>query len=171
MAGFEPIELTWGGKTYTIRSNQIMGAVQTYERAMAGKLTEDLSVTVDQVFMKIVVFGMSEIPAVCAHVYGRLLRYAGAPVSDDDVYLTCRDEKWTGPASMEVIDRIRDVHLLRLPPDDRARMDELLQKPLSELSDEETGAQPDAEAKPENPTNAAPASSKPHTRQRSAADG
>ena len=165
MSGFEPLELKWGGVTYTIAPHKMMGALQRFERAIT-----------PQDFMLLTEGGMGAAPSVCASAYGALLRYAGARVSDQDVYLACRDEEaelpWAGETAAAVMDTIVHLQMLRLPPKERERIEAAIDEAAGDADKEaDTAERMAAEPEPANPTNAAPASSKQPTKRQSAADG
>lgn len=76
MSVFEEIKLSFGGKEYTIPPDRVMSAIGRVENVITlGELGE-----------------MAEKPKVAlklmklAKAYGELLRYAGATVTDEDVY-------------------------------------------------------------------------------------
>lgn len=173
MNGFDPIELVWDGRTHAIPANRVMGAVQVYEKAMTAHQMEDISVDIDKIFWQLVTRGMAAIPGTCAHVYGRLLRYAGVSAADSEVFTACREEGWAGELSAKVEDVMREIHLLRLPPKTREQMERLLGGLLEEASEETQAAEEKAAKEPEtgNPPDAAEASSTTPSNQPSAANG
>jgi hypothetical protein len=73
MAIFQPIELRWGGHDYTIPADRILGAICVIE---------------DVVTMPELITMLRGKPnfSRLARAYGDLLRYAGAFVSDEEVY-------------------------------------------------------------------------------------
>ncbi len=131
MSGFDPIVLEWGGRSWTIEPHKMMGALQIYERAVT-----------PQDFQLLAAGGMAAAPAVVSAAYGALLRYAGARVGDDEVFLKCRQETFTGEKSMAIMDRLVDLQWLRIDPAERERI-------RAELERQQPGS--GEETKPENP--------------------
>lgn len=74
-AVFEDIRLEWGGEEFVIPSDRVMGAIMRVEEHVTlAELHEDAA--------KRRTVRMGRL----ASAYGSLLRYAGARVSDDEVY-------------------------------------------------------------------------------------
>ena len=75
MSIFEPVTLEWHGKTYTIPADNILPLVADIESKIT--FMELAQAMQDQIKMPIATLSM---------VYGKVLRHAGAPVSDEEVY-------------------------------------------------------------------------------------
>lgn len=75
MSIFEQVQLTWEGKSYEIPPDKVMGAIAVVEEVVT---LQDL-VTYAQ--------KNSHPMSKMARAYGELLRYAGAKVTDEEVYL------------------------------------------------------------------------------------
>lgn len=75
MAGvFNDIELVWGGKTYTIKSHRVMGAIAQME--------EHITMTEMAAYSR---RGTAPLARMC-QAYAAMLKYAGARVTADEVY-------------------------------------------------------------------------------------
>jgi hypothetical protein len=71
MALFEPVSLSWGGIEYSIPANRMMRAIAKVEEVITlQQLGNPDAVPMAKISM----------------AYGTLLRYAGAPVTDEAVY-------------------------------------------------------------------------------------
>lgn len=76
MAGvFQDVHLEWDGKRYTVPSDRMMGAIARIEEHVT--LSELLKTGRERETVKL---------AVLARAYATVLRYAGADVTDEDVY-------------------------------------------------------------------------------------
>ncbi len=74
MGAYDPVELDWRGKTYSIPPRKVLGAIARVEEHLT--FTELLGHA-----------GRNTVAtAKLAMAFGSLLRYAGADVTDDDVY-------------------------------------------------------------------------------------
>lgn len=74
MAGFQEFSLEWSGNTYVIPAHRVLGAIAHVE--------EVLTLPELQQYAERGVPPLGKI----AMAYGRLLRYAGATVTDSDIY-------------------------------------------------------------------------------------
>ena len=84
MIGFEDVTLSWKGKDYVVPANKQMGLIRDIEDALEGK---NGSVAID------ILFRPSGVPHTrLAAAYGAALRYAGARVTDEEVYLSIHDD-------------------------------------------------------------------------------
>lgn len=72
---FQPVDFIWHDKVYTIAPNRILGAIATIEEHFT---FQDLAEA-----MKTKKFLLTKL----SRAYGDVLRYAGATVTDDEVYV------------------------------------------------------------------------------------
>ncbi|MDZ4865911.1 MAG: hypothetical protein SGI91_01190 [Alphaproteobacteria bacterium] len=99
---FENIELTWQGQNYSIPANRVMGAIASVEevvtlaelQAYAGRRGAPLG--------------------KLAMAYGALLRYAGAKITNEEVYMAVF--KSVSDESGVVVAAITNVMMLMIPP-------------------------------------------------------
>lgn len=108
MSVFSDIGLEWQGEVYTIPSDRVMKAIAIVEA----------HITVPE-FLMISVGKHVPVSRLCA-AYGALLRYAGAKVSDEEVYASVfagRDLQGT------IVRSVSELMTLILPPAARARLD------------------------------------------------
>lgn len=84
MQGFDDVTLGWGDKTYTIPANRQMGLVARIEDALSG----------DTGRQAISVLMQKEGPPYSrlAAAFGAALRYGGASVTDEEIYLSIMDD-------------------------------------------------------------------------------
>ena len=84
MQGFEDVTFGWGGKSYTVPANRQMGLVARVEDALSG----------DSGRQAISVLMQREGPPYSrlAAAFGAELRYAGADVADEEIYLSIMDD-------------------------------------------------------------------------------
>jgi len=74
MSVFDDVTLEWGGKQYTIASDHMLGAIARIEEVVTLAELSDKAMR-------------GTVPmAKLSQAYGAVLRYAGANVSDDEVY-------------------------------------------------------------------------------------
>lgn len=106
---FEDIHLGWGGVQYTIPSNRVMGAIARVEDVM----------TLSELYQH----GQRETVPLgkIAMAYGALLRYAGAPVSDEDVYAGMFSQG-ADHLQEQVRSAIEHLCQIMLPPSARAEV-------------------------------------------------
>lgn len=74
MAIFEEVSLRWGGEEYKIEPTKVMGAIARVEEIITLKELGEYAQKGDAPMAKL------------AMAFGSVLRYAGARVSDDEVY-------------------------------------------------------------------------------------
>lgn len=88
MQGFEPVTLSWQGKDYTVPAERQMGLIARIEDALSGPGGEQ---ALNVLFRR-------EGPPYSrlASAFGAALRYAGAQVSDEDVYLSIMEDIASG---------------------------------------------------------------------------
>lgn len=84
MQGFEDITIGWGGASYVIPANRQMGLVARVEDALSG----------DSGRQAISVLMQREGPPYSrlAAAFGAALRYAGAVVKDEEIYLSIMED-------------------------------------------------------------------------------
>lgn len=83
MDAFDGVTLRWGGKAYTVPADRQMGLILRVETALRG---DDVGDAMYQLFRP----GGPNRGAL-ASAYGAALRYAGADVTDDQVFLVLQD--------------------------------------------------------------------------------
>ena len=71
---FEPITITWAGSEYKIESDRVMGAIATIEEVVTLSELAEMLQSGKLAFSKI------------ARAFASVLRYAGASVSNEEVY-------------------------------------------------------------------------------------
>jgi hypothetical protein len=80
MHGFEDVTLSWQDKAYTVPANKQLMLIAKIEAALAGENDEQALA---------VLFRKNGIPHTrLAAAFGAALRYAGAQVTDEEVYLS-----------------------------------------------------------------------------------
>ena len=81
MGIFTDIEMVWAGKTYTIKSHRMMGALAQVEQFVTGT--------------ELALFGQRQtIPLVrMCQAYAAVLKYAGARVSEEDIYQAVHEDQ------------------------------------------------------------------------------
>ena len=90
MHGFDDVTLGWKGEEYTVPANQMLMLVCKIEDALAGDTGEQA--------LTVLMRRQGPPHARLAQAYGAALRFAGAKVSDDDVYLSMQSELSQGGA-------------------------------------------------------------------------
>lgn len=84
MQGFAPVTIGWAGKDYVVPANKQLMLIAEIEDALAGK-NGDQAVAV--------LFRRNGVPhSRLAAAYGAALRYAGANVSDQEIYLSIHSD-------------------------------------------------------------------------------
>lgn len=118
MGIFDDISLDWGGRTYTIKSHRVMGAILRVEDVITlyelWRYTEREAVP----------------QAKLAAAYGSVLRYAGAKVSDEEIY----DGMFASASQQQILDSINLLLTMMLPPS--------AHKAAEEASREDTAGNP-----------------------------
>jgi hypothetical protein len=108
MGVFSDIELVWAGTVYTIRSHKVMGAIARIEdiitmpelKAFAGR-------------------GTAPVAKLCS-AYATVLRYAGARVTDEEVY----EVAFSGEQDQEaVIHGVLNLMKMMVPASARAKLE------------------------------------------------
>lgn len=84
MKGFEDVTLTWAGKSYTVPAEKQLGLIARIEDALSGESGEQA----------ISILWRKEGPphSRMASAFGAALRYAGATVTDEEVYLSIHQD-------------------------------------------------------------------------------
>jgi len=126
MAGvFTDIELEWGGRVWTIKAHRVMGALARIEQHITLAELQDYSQRGTAPLVRL------------SMAYGDALRYAGARVSDDDIYEQALNG---GDAQDTVMQAVMMLMQMMLPASARAKVQELLASgsedaPVSEDTD------------------------------------
>jgi hypothetical protein len=100
---FAPVELTWADQTYTIPPDRVLGAVAVVEEHLT---MAELAQEAQTGRMRI---------ARLSRAFGALLRYAGARISDDEVY-TGMFEGGPGTIRDRIIAGVNTLMALMVPP-------------------------------------------------------
>lgn len=99
MSAFEPITLTWDGAEYVIPANRVMMAIARIE----GHITlAEMSTWADRSKVRV---------SALAAAYGDVLRFAGAKVADEDVYVGMFSNGMEG-----VMDAMQAMMIMMIPP-------------------------------------------------------
>lgn len=101
MGAFDDIKLTWADKEYVIPANRVLGAVARIEDVIT--LTELSRFG-----------GRNTAPmAKIAMAFGAVLRYAGATITDDEVY----GQMFTGEnRAQQIVDSVSVLISMMVPP-------------------------------------------------------
>jgi hypothetical protein len=87
---FQPIDLIWNDKAFTIAPTSVLGAIAVIEEHFTFQDLADATKTKK--------FPLSKL----SRVYGAVLRYAGATVTDDEVYIGMFSGNMTSNVSIAV---------------------------------------------------------------------
>ncbi len=87
MSGFEPVTLNWKGESFTVPADRVFGMVGQIEET----ILKDEGVPA---VLLLLANKVSHHRLSCA--YGAALRYAGAAVTDEDVYLSIQKDMAAG---------------------------------------------------------------------------
>ena len=90
MHGFDDVTLGWKGDEFIVPANKMLMLVCKIEDALAGDSGEQA--------LTVLMRRQGPPQARLAQAYGAALRYAGASVTDDEVYLSLQSELSTGSA-------------------------------------------------------------------------
>ena len=90
MHGFDDVTLGWKGDEFTVPANRMLMLVCKIEDALAGDSGQQA--------LTVLMRPQGPPHARLAQAYGAALRFAGADVSDDDVYLSLQSELSAGSA-------------------------------------------------------------------------
>lgn len=102
MKGFEPVTLSWSGEDYVVPAESQLMLIATLEDALAGSSGEQ---AVSMLLRK----GGPSFARLSA-AYGAALRYAGASVTDDEIYLSIMDDMAKGGGD-EVTGKVQNAVL------------------------------------------------------------
>jgi hypothetical protein len=111
MGIFTDIEMVWGGRTYTIKSHRVMGAIAQIEDVVT--------------FNEIAAFmqrGTAPMARLCQG-YAAALKYAGARVTGEDIYRAVYAEP---EKQVIVLKAVTGLLALALPPEKRAAFERLM---------------------------------------------
>jgi hypothetical protein len=100
MAIFEEITLTWAGAEYSIKPNEVMGAIARVEEVITLSELAKFSQNGNVPFSRI------------AMAFASVLRYAGANVKDDEVYAGM----FAGAKDNSAMQSIQTLLALMVPP-------------------------------------------------------
>ncbi len=106
MGSFEDIRLQWAEKDYTIKANRVLGAI--------ARIEDVLTLNELQRFGARKAAPMAKI----AMAYGAVLRYAGASVTDDEVYAGMFGA--AGTSADAVVDSVSSLVAMMVPPQTKA---------------------------------------------------
>lgn len=102
MSIFEPIKLTWDKNVYEIPADKVLGAITRIEDVL----------TLKEIHDAVSARGAVSISRV-AQAYGTVLRYAGAKVTDEEVYADMFVGKADGST---VMNSVQTLLLMLTPP-------------------------------------------------------
>lgn len=90
MKGFEPVTLSWGDNSYTVPADSLLMLIASIENALSGASGEQA----------LTVLSRPSGPPYSrlAAAYGAALRFAGAQVSDEEIYLSFMQDFADGKA-------------------------------------------------------------------------
>jgi hypothetical protein len=154
MAGvFQDVELEWQERVYTVPARKVM--------PMICKIEDVITL---QEFERYAVSGSVPIGRLCC-AYGAALRYAGAPVGDDEIY----DVAFRGAEEQQALGMaVTNLMKLMLPPAARQRLEEHLERggddPASEDIDPGNGKATAANGQASKTGNVSASRSKPSAR-------
>lgn len=90
MQGFEEVKLGWGGEEFTVPANQQLMLIAKIEDALSGASNRQA--------IDVLLQPNGPPMARLAQAYGAALRYAGAEVTDNEVYLSIMSDIAEGNA-------------------------------------------------------------------------
>jgi hypothetical protein len=105
MSVFSDIDLEWRGEVYTIAADRVMKAIAVVEA----------HITVPE-FLMVAVGRQVSVSRLCA-AYGAVLRYAGAKVTDEEVYASVFA---SGDLQGTIVRSVSEIMKLVIPPGARA---------------------------------------------------
>ena len=145
MGVFTDVEMVWSGKTYTIKSHRVMGAIAQVEDIIT--------------FAEIGAFGQrgATPSARLCQAYAALLKYAGARITPDEVFQLVVDDD---ARQLVVMKAVTGILALTLPPAQRAQLEEAFARfdGSADGDGDDAGVPLAAEADPGNSQAAAAAS-------------
>lgn len=105
MSGFQDIVIAWDGAEYTIKSHRVMGLLSQIEEVITFAELEGYT-------------RRGTIPLVkLSMAYGRILRYAGCSIHDEDVYIQMFVDDDID--QNHIVIAVTKIMALMLPPDKR----------------------------------------------------
>lgn len=99
MGVFDPVELVWEGKTYTVPANRVLGMIARIEEVVT---LQELRVFSERHASPL---------AHMSQAYAAALTYAGCRVDADDVYYAV-----TRGGDVTIAERVSEILLLMIPP-------------------------------------------------------
>jgi len=110
MMNFEPVTLTWKGESYTVPADGQMKLIAVIEDALRG----DSSMQAVQLLMR--EGGPSYVRL--SQAFGAALRFAGADVSDEEIYLSIQNDFASSSANVAILLQGAIISLLSIisPP-------------------------------------------------------
>lgn len=125
MKGFEDVTIGWDGKEYVIPANKQLMLIAKLEATLGGETGRQA--------VEVLTQPSGPSYAVLAMSYGAALRYAGANVSDDEIYLSIHEGFASGDTGMATFIQGAILALLSIisPPLGRALMDDETDKPVA----------------------------------------
>ena len=137
MGAFTDIELAWGGTIYTIRGQRVMGALSRIEDVITMPELQAYSAR-----------GTYPLAKLCS-AYAAVLKYAGARVSDEDIY----EMAFSGEAEQEaVIMGVMNLMKMMVPASARAKMEAAMSEVGSTEEPDSGNSQPAEAASSKKPT-------------------
>ena len=124
MKGFEDVTLGWGGEEYTVPANNQLMLIAQIEDALAG--------TSGQQAVNVLLRSGGPSHSRLSQAYGAALRYAGATVTDDEIYLSIMEDFASGSndSASKIQGAIMGLLAIVAPPIARAvAADEPAKKP------------------------------------------
>lgn len=100
MGIFEPVVLTWNGQEYEIAPDRLMGAIASIEDIITLKEVGEYAMKGDAPIAKL------------SMAYGKVLRYAGCKVKDDEIY----GAMFSNANSTSVLGCINALLAMMIPP-------------------------------------------------------
>lgn len=117
MGVFDDVQLAWNGKDFAIPSNRVLGAIARIEEHIT---LPELAGYAER--------GTAPL-AKLAQAYGAVLRFAGATVSDDDVYLGMFGAAG-GDKQSSIVIALQHLMQMMVPNAERLKGNEKPGKPL-----------------------------------------
>ncbi len=110
MKGFEPATLKWGGESFVVPADQQLMLIAQIEDALAGASGQQA--------INVLVRPGGPSYSRLAQAFGAALRYAGADVTDDEIYLSIMTDFADGGADVAVKVQNAVIALLQIiaPP-------------------------------------------------------
>jgi len=106
MGAFSDIELDWKGQVYVVKSHRVMGAISRIEEIVTLPEIQEYA-------------RRGTVPlAKLSMALGAVLRYAGASVTDDDIYSTALSSSDSG-----VMMSVMAIMQVMLPPEVRRKLE------------------------------------------------